>query len=217
MTKRRHQLHMNINIGGEVIKQVESFRYLGSLIDESGKCNADIKSRIAMGKAQFGQLRRILTCLNLNKGLRMRILKTYIWPVILYGCESWTMNKEIRKILEAAEMWFVRRMMRVPWVARRTNEEVLRMAGVDRELLSTVYSRQLGFLGHILRGDGLERDCLLGMIDGTRARGRQRTKFLDGIKSVVGCRKVQDVVRMEENRGEWRSIVANVNIDTAPR
>ena len=112
----------------------------------------------------------------------MRILKAYVWSVLLFGCESWTISKEMRKRLEAAEMWFLRRMLRIPWTARRTNVEVLQMARTKRELMATIRKRQLGFLGHLLRGAGIEKDCLLGMIEGTRARGRQRRKFMDGIK-----------------------------------
>ena len=148
--------------------------------------------------------------MNLSTGIRLRILKTYIWSVMLYGCETWTVSREMKKRLEAAEMWFIRRIMRIPWVARRTNQEVLQMAGTTRELMSIVKRRQLGYLGHVLRGDGLERDCLLGMIEGKRARGRQRMKYMDGIKEMVGREKMEEVAELARNRREWHSIVANV-------
>ena len=79
---------------------------------------------------------------------------------MLYGCETWTVSKKMKKRLEAAEMWFIRRIMRIPWVERKTNEEALQIAGTTRELMTTVKRRQLGYLGHVLRVDGLERDCL---------------------------------------------------------
>ena len=90
------------------------------------------------------------------------------------------------KKLEAVERWFLRRMLRVPWTARRTNQEVLQMAGTSRQLMGTIRRRQLGHLGHTLRGTTLEKDCLLGVVEGTRARGRQRLKYMDGIKTLVG-------------------------------
>ena len=169
------------------------------MMDEEGRCDAEIKFRIGMAKANFGQMRGIL-----------RILKSYIWSVMLYGCETWTVSRRMEKRLEAAEMWFIRRMMRVPWVERRTNQEVLQMAGTTRELMIMVRRRQLGYLGHVLRGDGLERDCLLGMIEGRRARGRQRMGYMDGIKKMIGCERIGEVNELARNRREWRSIVANV-------
>ena len=199
-----------MNVGGQVLKQVRSFRYLGSLVSENGRCDAEIRSRIGIGKANFGQMRGILTNMSLSIEVRLRILKSYIWSVMLYGCETWNISKEMKKRLEAAEMWFIRRMMRVPWVERVTNQEVLRRAGTTRELWTVVKRRQLGFLGHVLRGDGLEKDCLFGMIEGKRAQGRQRLKYMDGIKEMLGREKIEEVVRLAENRREWHSIVANV-------
>ena len=72
-------------------------------------------------------------------------------------------------------------------------------------------------MGHVLRGESLEKQCLMGMIEGSRARGRQRIKYLDGIKTLVGVRNVGEVVRLAEDREGWRNIVANVNVDTAHR
>ena len=172
---------------------------------------------VYMAKAAFGQLRKILVSLAIIIRTRIRVLKAYVWSVLLFGCEAWTISKEMRKRLEAVEMWFYRRMLRVPWTARRTNHEVLQMAGVNREIMTLVRRRQLGFLGHTLRGNGLEKDCLLGMIEGRRARGRQRNKFMDGIKEVVGCGRIDEVLRLAEDRSAWRSIVADINVDTALR
>ena len=92
------------------------------------------------------------------------------------------------------------------------------MAGTSRMLLSTIRKRQLKCLGHVLRGRSLEKDCLLGMVEGTRARGRQRIKYMDAMKTLVGQRCIGAVVRLAENREGWRTIVANVNTqDTARR
>ena len=154
---------------------------------------------------------KLLTCSNLSTGIRIRILKTYIWSVILYVCETWSGNREMMKKLEAAEMWFIRRLMRVPWVARRTNQEVLLMAGTNRELMSIVRKRQLRYLEHVLRGEGLERDCLMGLMEGKRTRGRQRKKYTDGIKEMVGREKLEEVVELAGNRRVWHYIVANVD------
>ena len=216
ITKSKGQLRVVVNIGGQTVKQASSFRYLRSLVSEDGKCDAEIRSRIAMGKARFGQMRRILTSISLNNEVRLRLLKSYIWSGMLYGCESWTISKEMRR-LEAAEVWFLRRMLRIPWVAKRTNQDVIQIAGTKRELITVIRKRHLGFLGHVLRQNGLENSCLLGMINGKRARGRQRHKYMDGIKEAANIQTTVDVLRVIQDRNVWRTIVTNVNIDAALR
>ena len=217
ITKRRERLMVNLNIEGAALYQVDKFRYLGSLVSEDGRCDDEIRARIGMAKSDFGSMRRILTNMSLGGQLRLRLLRCYVWSGLMYGCESWNISTEMQKKLEATEMWFLRRMWRVPWTARRSNVEVLRMAGTSRMLLSTIRKRQLKYLGHVLRGRSLEKDCLLGMIEGTRARGRQRRKYMDAINTLVGRGCIGEVVRLAGDREGWRAIVANVNIDTAHR
>ena len=217
ITKRNDGLPVNIFLEGSQLKQTDKFKYLGSILTEDGRCEAEIKTRIAIGKSNFGKMRNVLANLSLSTELRVRLLKAYIWSGMLYGCECWTINAAMRKKLEAAEMWLLRRMMRVPWTARRTNQEVLQMAGVTRTLMTTIRQRQLRYIGHVMRGRDLGKDCLLGMIEGTRARGRQRMKYMDGLKALVGCDGIGEMIRMAEDRARWKIIVANVKIDTALR
>ena len=217
VTKRTEQLRVVAHVNGEAIRQVCSFRYLGSLISEDGRCDSEIKSRIAMAKSNFGKMRRILTNLSLGMNIRLRLLKCYVWSTLLYGCEAWNISRVMRRRLEAAEMFFIRRMLRIPWRARRTNEEVLGMAGKERVLMTTIRRKQVGYLGHAIRADGLEKSVLLGFIKGRRARGRLRLKYMDGIVEVVGCSTAAEAVRLTQDRGMWHYIVANVNIDTALR
>ena len=91
------------------------------------------------------------------------------------------------------------------------------MARGCKELLTVIRGRQIGSIGHILRGSGSERECLLGMIEGRRARERQRLKYMDSIKELVGCGSISEVVRLAENKSVWHSIAANVNLETAHR
>ena len=95
-------------------------------------------------------------------------------------------------------MWFLRRIMRVPWTPKRTNQVVLEMAGTSRRFMKKIRKRQLRYVG--LRGEILENNSLMGMIEGNRARGRQRIKYLDGIKTLVGVRNDGEVVRLAEDR-----------------
>ena len=101
-----------MNISGQVLKQVKSFQYLGSLVNKDDKCDAKIRSRI--GKAIFGKLRGILTNISLSIEIQQRMLKKYIWSVMEYGSETWNISKEMKKRLEADKMWFIRRVMRTP-------------------------------------------------------------------------------------------------------
>ena len=118
--------------------------------------------------------------------LRFKILKSYIFPVLLYGCESWTIKSDSRKKFDVVEVWLLRRLFRVPYITRRTNLAVLEMAGTSRQLMTILRGRQIGYLGHTMRVRSLKRDCLLGALDGTRARGRQILKYTNGIKTLVG-------------------------------
>ena len=218
VTKRSVQIPVDISVGGGTLKQVRNFRYLGSLVQEDARCEGDIKGRIGMAKAAFGQLRKILVSLSIGRGTRVRVLRTYVWSVLLFGCEAWTISKDMRRKLEAAEMWFYRRMLRIPWTARVTNQEVLERMGVAREMMTVIRRRQLGFLGHILRSNGIESNCLMGMVEGRRARGRQRMKWTDKIKELVGCERMEEVKRLAEERRAWRAIdIGITNIDTAHR
>ena len=98
------QLVVAANLEGKRLEQVRSFGYLGSLVSDDIKCDSEIRSRIAMGKAAFGQMRTILRNLGIDMQTKMRLLNAYVWSVMLFGCESWTTSKEMKG-----------RMLRIPW------------------------------------------------------------------------------------------------------
>ena len=211
ITKKRQRLVVDVSLQQRRIEQVDKFTYLGSSITEDVECGTEIIKRIGIAKKAFSNMRSILTNMSIRMDTRRRILKGYIWSTMLYGCESWTMRKRERKRLEAAEMWFWRRMLRISWIDRVTNEEVLRRAGVERELLKFVRRRQLRFLGHVLRAEELENDCLLGRVEGSRARGRQRITYMKSLlEYIAGGMTVADLVIMARDRERWRSMIANV-------
>ena len=142
---------------------------------------------------------------------KTRILKTYIWSVLLYGCECWTINKVMERKLEAAEMWFIRRMMRISWTDKKTNESVLKEANLERSLIKTLRQRQLEFLGHVCRHKGLEHLAITGKIEGKRSRGRQRTTFIESLNSrSANMDSNNSFLRLTESRSGWRAMIANV-------
>ena len=138
-------------------------------------------------------------------------MKTYVWSTLTYGCETWTISKEANKRLEAAEMWMLRRMLRIPWTARKTNEQVLQQAETERQLMKQIKKRQLNFLGHVTRKHKVEHLSLTGKIEGKRARGRQRQTYIDQViaNNSLTCRAPQ-LIQMAEDRLRWRNMVAHV-------
>ena len=132
-----------------------------------------MEKRIIIAKGTFQKMRSLLSNNRINTLTRVRALKTYIWSTLMYGSESWTLSRGLINKLNAAEMWFYRRMLRISWTNRITNEEVLRRIGMQRTLVKEIRKRQLNFLGHILRKEKIEHLCLTGKIEGRRARGRQ--------------------------------------------
>ena len=106
-------------------------------MEENSKCDAEVNGKIGMTKANVGKMRGILTNMSLNMQVRLRILKSYIWSRLIYGCESWPIRSDMKNIFEAVEMSILRRMFRVPWIARRTNLALFEMAGTSRQLMTT--------------------------------------------------------------------------------
>ena len=207
----------NILIDGIRIKQSSSFVYLGSTITQDARCNREVEKRIMIAKSAFNNMKTLLKNSNLGIQTRVRALKTYVWSTLTYGSETWTLNKVLINKIRAAEMWFYRRMLRISWVDRVTNEEVLERVGQGRALLGTIKRRQMEFLGHIIRREKLEHLCLTGMIEGRRARGRQRRKFLDAImEDLGGDVTVGQLVQTARCREGWRLMTAHV-VDTALR
>ena len=124
-------------------------------------------------------MKSILTKPKLTFKVRRRIVQCYIEPIMLYEPEAWTINQQVQKHIEITEMWFLRRMLRISWTARKTNEEVLNEAGETRKLPITTRLRQAKFFGHVMRRKQLEQLVTTGKHNGKRCRGRQRQKILD--------------------------------------
>ena len=149
-------------LDGEVFQKSNSFEYLGSVLTSNGKYDTEMRRRIA--KKMFVDKKNILTNKTINVEQKKRLLCVVIWPVLLYGCEAWTISKKMQKQIEATKLWFYRCMMRIPWMKLKTNEEVLEMAKETRTMMSTIIRRQVRFVGHISREKGLEKVCLEGQV-----------------------------------------------------
>ena len=138
------------------------------------------------------------------------------YPIIILHYYTSTMEECMQKKLEATEMWFMHRMLRIPWTAKVTNQEVLNRANTSRSLNKEIRGRQLGFLWHILRRREIEHLSLTGKFEGRRARGRQRQKYLDRILEDLGGRwKAGEFMQLATDRRRWHEMIAYVQ-DTAP-
>jgi hypothetical protein len=202
----------NVYINGEPIKQVNRFNYLGSTITSDGRCDEDIKKRIALSKQAFQKMSPVLKNRAISINTKTRVLKCYVWSILLYGSECWTISKEMEKRLEATEMWFLRRMLSVPWTARETNESILKRTKSKRCLMNTIRYRQLKFLGHIIRKGCLEHLVLSGKINGKKDKGRPRIKYLENVNLWIekqGHEKI-DFLHAAQDRKNWRIMLANV-------
>ena len=182
-SKSRNVPTCNIYLDNEKIKQVQEFEYLGSIITSDVKCDKDIKRRIAIAKKKFIEKKSILTNSKVSIETRKRFLKCYIWSVLLYGSESWTISAEMKRKMEAMEMWCYRRMLKISWTEFVSNEKVLGQDKEEQQILVSITQRQLKFFGHIVRENNLERLVLEGKIDGSRSRGRQK----EVLRSPGGC------------------------------
>ena len=157
-----------------------------------------------------------LSCLyntrNISMTTKFRVLKTYVWSTLTYGCECWTITSDIEKKIEAAEMWFIRRILRISWTEKKTNVNVLREGNVQRSLLKTIRKRQMEFLGHVCRRRGVEFLSLTGKVEGKRDRGKQRITFLDSLcnSATGGQSKGLNFLKLSDDRDVWRGMVANV-------
>ena len=198
----------SIKINSDTLEQVTVFPYLGSLITDDSECSKEIQARLAKGRSIGTKLKKIWQSHGIHTSTKIRLMKALVWPVALYGCESWTLKKTDEARINAFEMKCLRQLLRVFWTDRKTNEWVLATAGVDRNLLISVKERKLAYFGHVMRkqGDCLEKMLMQGTTPGARARGRPRTNWLNNITSWTGL-SMEQLARTVENRHQWRMVI----------
>ncbi|GFN77131.1 endonuclease-reverse transcriptase [Plakobranchus ocellatus] len=154
-------------------------------------------------------MKTVLTNKNISIRTRRRALECYIEPILMYGCEAWTISKQTQKKLEATEMWFLRRMMRMSWTAKKTNDTVLEEAHTTRLLISKIRKRQATFFGHVMRREKLENLVTTGMLEGKRSRRKQREKLIEGLTDWLKAGKSLEAIEATKDRKKWRTMIAN--------
>ena len=187
---------------------MEHFKYLGSIKAADGTCSKDIITRIGMAKHRMVQLTNVWKDRSIPTLLKTKILESLVWPIMLYGCESWTTKKADDIRIEAAEMWFYRRLLRISWTERRTNESVLQELGRNKKLLSITQQRKLKYIGHASRNKNtdLMKTVLQGKIEAKRKKGRPAATYIGSLNKSLGI-KLQTTSQDSQNRERWRTIV----------
>ena len=153
---------------------------------------------------------KVLTSKKIALNTRKRIVQCYIWSTLQYGVETWTITGSMAKRLSACEMWCYRRMLRISWTEKVSNEEVLERAKIKKRLYNIIQTKKLQYFGHIIRqnGDTLHRTVLHGKVNGSRGCGRPRTKWTTNITKWTGL-EYHQAVRQAQHRQEWRTIASN--------
>ena len=161
---------------------VSDFIFGGSKITSDGDCSNEIKRCLLLGRKVMTNLDSILKSTDITLPTKVRLVKAMVFPVVMYGCESWTIKKAECRRIAAFELWCWRRLLRVPWTARRSNQSILKEISPGCLLEGLMLKLKLQYFGHLMpRADSYEKTLMLGNFEGRRRRGRQRMRWLDGI------------------------------------
>jgi len=164
------------------VEIVAEFIFWGSKITADGDCSHEIKRHLLLGKKVMTNLDSIFKSRDITLSTKVHLVKAMVFPVVMYGCESWTIKKAECQRIDAFELWCWRRLLRVPWTSRRSNQPILKEISPGCSLEGLMLELKLHYFGHLRpRVDSLEKTLMLGGIGGRRRRGRQRMRWLDGI------------------------------------